>query len=46
VASDAPELKKIREEQQLTIQEWIEAYWRNQKSSKFSKLLDKTLATE
>lgn len=34
-SSDSNELKKIRDEQYLTIQEWIEQYWRNQKSNRF-----------
>lgn len=30
-SKDAPELKKIRDEQFLTISEWIETYWRETK---------------
>jgi hypothetical protein len=31
-ANDSPELKKIRDEQYLTISGWIEEYWRGLKS--------------
>lgn len=38
-SSDSNELKKIRDEQYLTIQQWIEEYWRSIKSNRFIKLI-------
>ena len=31
--TDSYELRKIRDEQYLSIQEWVEAYWRNIKKT-------------
>ena len=45
-SSDSNELKKIRDEQYLTIQQWIEEYWRSIKSNRFQKLIDAKLSTQ
>jgi hypothetical protein len=46
LSTDSNELKKIRDEQYLTIQQWIEEYWRSIKSNKFQKLIDAKLSTQ
>jgi hypothetical protein len=38
-SNDAPELKKIRDEQYLTIQEWIDTYWRTVKTAALPKYI-------
>jgi hypothetical protein len=46
-SNDAPELKKIRDEQYLTISGWIEEYWQGVKSFNILKrFIKKNLAAE
>lgn len=45
-SSDSNELKKIRDEQYLTIQEWIEEYWRNKRTNRLHQALKIDLASE
>jgi hypothetical protein len=43
---DPPELKKIRDEQYLTIQEWVDEYWRTMSHKTISKQQKIKVASE
>jgi hypothetical protein len=45
-SKDAPELKKIRDEQFLTISEWIEQYWYGGHNSPLKSIVKMNLVAE
>ena len=43
--TDSYELRKIRDEQYLSIQEWVEAYWRGIKKTHWSAVAAPSILT-